>query len=120
GYSVNLVGKIKENILGKENLNYNILDKKIKISANDFYQVNDYQIENLYSLAKDFLGENKRLLDLYCGSATSSLAINGDNIVGVDINKNAIKEANKNAELNKLKSYKFLAKNAKYITDSFI
>lgn len=120
GYSVNLVGKTKENILGKENLEYNILDKKIKISANDFYQVNDYQIENLYSLAKEFLGEDKRLLDLYCGSATSSIAINGDNIVGVDINKNAIKDANKNAELNNLKSYKFIAKNAKYITDSFI
>lgn len=120
GYSVNILDRKNENLLGKESLAYNIFDRKIKISANDFYQVNDYQIENLYGLAKEFLGENKKLLDLYCGSATSSIAINEDNIVGVDINKNAIKDAKKNAQINGIKSYKFFAKDAKFITANFI
>lgn len=119
-YSVTIIGKNKTNIQGKHSLNYQIFDKQIKISANDFYQVNDYQIENLYAIARELIGEDKKLLDLYCGSATSSIAINADNIIGVDINKNAIKDAQTNAKANGLKSYKFFAKDAKFITANFI
>ena len=117
-YSINIIGQ--GNISGKDYLAYQIFDKKFRISLNDFYQVNDYQIQKLYQTARDFLGENKRVLDLYCGSATSSIAINGDNLVGVEINKNAIKDAKINAEINDLASFKFLAKNAKYIDEKFI
>lgn len=119
-FAIYLIGKKSYQICGEDFLDYKIFDKNIRISSNDFYQVNDYQIENLYKIARSFLGENKKVLDLYCGSATSSIAINGDNIVGVDINKNAIKDANKNAERNGLKNYKFLAKDSKFITDKFI
>ena len=119
-FFINIVGKEKINISGKDYLEYKIFDKNFKISANDFYQVNDYQIENLYGEAKKLLGENKKVLDLYCGSATSSIAINDDNLVGVEINKNAIKDAKINAEKNNLKDYKFIAKNAKYIDEKFI
>ncbi|MDU0894840.1 MAG: methyltransferase domain-containing protein, partial [Anaerococcus sp.] len=62
----------------------------------------------------------QKLLDLYCGSATSSMSINDDNIVGVEINKNAIKDAKENAKRNGLKDYKFIAKNAKFIDSKFI
>ena len=119
-FFINIIGKDKINISGKDYLEYKIFDKTFRISGNDFYQVNDYQIENLYGQAKKLLGENKKVLDLYCGSATSSIAINGDNLVGVEINKNAIKDAKINAEKNKLKDYKFIAKNAKYIDEKFI
>ena len=119
-FFINIVGKENINISGKNYLEYNIFDKKFKISKNDFYQVNDYQIEKLYGEAQKLLGENKRVLDLYCGSATSSIAINGDNLVGVEINKNAIKDAKINSEKNGLKDYKFIAKNAKYIDEKFI
>ena len=119
-YYINAIAKNNINISGKDHLQYNIFDKTFKISGNDFYQVNDFQIEKLYAEAKKFLGEGKRVLDLYCGSATSSIAINGDNLVGVEINKNAIKDANINAENNNLKDYKFIAKNAKYIDEKFI
>ncbi len=119
-FFINITGKENINISGKDYLEYKIFDKIFRISANDFYQVNDYQIENLYGQAKKLLGENKKVLDLYCGSATSSIAINGDNLVGVEINKNAIKDAKINAEKNNLKDYKFIAKNAKYIDEKFI
>ncbi|MDU5560840.1 methyltransferase domain-containing protein, partial [Anaerococcus vaginalis] len=108
------------NISGKDYLIYNLLGKKFKISMNDFYQVNDYVTEKLYKTAKDFLGENQKVLDLFCGSATSSIAINDDHVVGIEINKNAIKDAKANAKENDLKDYKFIAKNANYIDDKFI
>ncbi|EEB36929.1 hypothetical protein ANHYDRO_00166 [Anaerococcus hydrogenalis DSM 7454] len=87
---------------------------------NDFYQVNDYMTEKLYKTAKEFLGQNQKVLDLFCGSATSSIAINGNHVVGIEINKNAIKDAKENAELNRLTDYKFIAKNANYIDHKFI
>lgn len=120
-YNINLInGRLMDTISGEGNLVYHIKDKSFKISANDFYQVNDYQIEKLYGIARDFLGENQKLLDLYCGSATSSMSINDDHIVGIEINKNAIKDAKENAERNGLKDYKFIAKNARFIDSNFI
>ena len=101
-------------------MEYKIFDKTFRISTNDFYQVNDFQIENLYGEAKKLLGRGKKVLDLYCGSATSSIAINDDRLVGVEINKNAIQDAKINAEINDLKDSKFIAKNAKYIDEKFI
>ena len=120
-FNINLIDQKKTiNISGKDNLTYKINDKKFKISANDFFQVNDYQIENLYAIARDFIGEDKKLLDLYCGSATSSMSINDDHIVGIEINKNAIADARENAKINGLDDYKFISKNAKYIDNKFI
>ena len=120
-FNINLINKKeKVNISGKDYLIYELLGKKFKITMNDFYQVNDYMTEKLYKIAKEFLGENQKVLDLFCGSATSSIAINGDNVVGIEINKNAIKDAKENAKENGLKDYKFIAKNANYIDDKFI
>lgn len=120
-YSINLlIGRDLITISGEGYLDYKIGQKEFKISTNDFYQVNDYQIENLYKIAREFLDQNQKLLDLYCGSATSSMSINDDHIVGVEINKNAIKDAKENAKRNKLKDYKFIAKNAKFIDSNFI
>ncbi|MDU2830173.1 MAG: 23S rRNA (uracil(1939)-C(5))-methyltransferase RlmD, partial [Anaerococcus sp.] len=120
-YNINLINKKENiNISGKNHLIYNLLGKKFKITMNDFYQVNDNMTEKLYKTAKEFLGENQKVLDLFCGSATSSIAINGDNVVGIEINKNAIKDANENAKENGLNDYKFIAKNANYIDDKFI
>ena len=76
--------------------------------------------DSLYGVAREFLGEKQKLLDLYCGSAASSMSINDDHIVGVEINKNAIEDAKENAKRNGLRDYKFIAKNAKFIDSSFI
>ena len=120
-YSINLlIGRDLITISGERYLDNKIGQKEFKISANDFYQVNDYQIEKLYKIAREFLGQNQKLLDLYCGSATSSMSINDDRIIGVEINKNAIKDAKENAKRNNLKDYKFIAKNAKFIDSKFI
>ncbi len=119
-FNINLIGRENIIISGEGYLDYQIFSKTFKITANDFYQVNDYQIENLYGVAKEFLGEKQKVLDLYCGSATSSIAINYDHIVGIEINKNAIKDAKENAKRNGLKDYKFIAKNAKFIDSKFI
>lgn len=119
-YNINIINKNKMKTIGKDHLIFKLKDKSFKVSKDDFYQVNDYQIENLYENARNYLEENKKLLDLFCGSGISSIALNDDNIVGIEINKSAIKDAKENARRNNLENYKFIAKNAKYIDQKFI
>ncbi len=59
-YLINIVGKETINISGKDHLEYKIFDKTFRISANDFYQVNDFQIENLYGEAKKLIGSRQK------------------------------------------------------------
>ena len=119
-YSINSINGRKIMTLGNDYLNFKLKDKIFKVSNDDFYQVNDYQIENLYDSARKYLEKDKKLLDLFCGSGISSIALNDDHIVGIEINKSAIEDAKENALTNNLKDYKFIAKNAKYIDQKFI
>ena len=119
-YNINIINKKKIKTIGKDHLIFKVKDKSFKVSRDDFYQVNDYQIENLYEIARTYLEDDKKLLDLFCGSGISSIALNDDNIVGIEINKSAIKDALENARRNNLENYKFIDKNAKYIDQSFI
>lgn len=119
-YNINIINKKKIKTIGKDHLIFKVKDKSFKVSRDDFYQVNDYQIENLYEIARTYLEDDKKLLDLFCGSGISSIALNDDNIVGIEINKSAIKDSLENARRNNLENYKFIDKNAKYIDQSFI
>ena len=119
-YNINIINKKKIKTIGKDHLIFKVKDKSFKVSRDDFYQVNDYQIENLYENARKYLEKDKKLLDLFCGSGISSIALNDDNIVGIEINKSAIKDAKENAKINNLTDYKFIDKNANYIDQKFI
>lgn len=119
-FNINLINKKFTLTIGDDYLIHRVKDKKFKISKDDFFQVNDSQIENLYSEASQFLEKDKKLLDLFCGSGISSMALTNDHIVGIEINKSAIKDAIENAKANGLKDYKFIAKNANYIDQKFI
>ena len=119
-YNINIINKKKIKTIGKDHLIFKVKDKSFKVSKDDFYQVNDYQIENLYENARKYLEKDKKLLDLFCGSGISSIALNDDNIVGIEINKSAIKDAKENAKINNLTDYKFIDKNANYIDQKFI
>lgn len=119
-YNINLISGRKILTLGNDYLNFKLKDKIFKVSSDDFYQVNDYQIENLYDIARKYLDKDNKLLDLFCGSGISSIALNDDHIIGIEINKSAIEDAKENALANNLKDYKFIAKNAKYIDQKFI
>lgn len=119
-YNINIINGKKIITIGKNYLKFTLNNKNFKVSRDDFYQVNDYQIKNLYENARSFIEKDKKLLDLFCGSGISSIALNDDNIVGIEINKSAIEDAKENAKINKLKNYKFLAKNARYIDEKFI
>lgn len=115
-------------ILGNSNKvlygNGYILDElmglKFKISASSFYQINHNQTINLYSKAIEYANfkGDERLLDSYCGTGTIGLLMSKyvKEVIGVEINNAAIKDANKNKAINKIYNIDFICNDAgKYI-----
>ena len=94
-------------------------DFKFIISPTSFFQVNTQQTIILYDLIKKLAKPNKNdiLLDLYCGTGTIGLYLSKESkeILGIELNKEAIIDANKNKKLNNINNAKFIAGDAKEI-----
>ncbi|MDU3124594.1 MAG: 23S rRNA (uracil(1939)-C(5))-methyltransferase RlmD, partial [Finegoldia magna] len=86
-------------------------DLSFLISPKSFFQVNKYNTSLLYDTAKQMMNAeaNDRILDLYCGIGTTTMYIgNGNNTIGVEVVKDAVKDANENKKLNNLESIQFI------------
>ena len=102
-------------IKGKEYLIDEINNYKFSIFPNSFYQVNKEGMTKIYNIAKDYISNKyNSLLDLYCGTGTIGIWMNDlfDNITGIELNKDSIKNANINKELNNFKNIKFICGDA--------
>lgn len=104
----------KVNILhGKDYITEEILGLKFKISPLAFFQTNSKGTEKLYSIVREFLGdeENKTIFDLYCGTGTIGqiTAAKAKKVIGVEIIEEAANAANENAKLNGLSNCNFIA-----------
>ncbi|MCO7175395.1 23S rRNA (uracil(1939)-C(5))-methyltransferase RlmD [Sporolactobacillus kofuensis] len=81
------------------------------ISARSFFQVNPTQTEVLYGKALEYaaLTGEETVIDAYCGIGTISLflAKQAKHVYGVEIVPEAIEDAKKNAELNKITNASF-------------
>ena len=90
--------------------------RRFRISARSFYQVNPVQTEKLYRTAIDFAGLSgqETVLDAYCGIGTIGItaADQAGQVIGVEINRDAVKDAIANARLNGLKNCWFTAGDA--------
>jgi 23S rRNA (uracil1939-C5)-methyltransferase len=77
-----------------------------KISPSSFFQPNTLQAEKIYSTAVNMvqLGENAVVYDLYCGTFGIGMAFSfiAKKVVGIEINKDAAKDAKSNFLLNGL------------------
>ena len=79
-----------------------------RVSPFSFFQTNTKGAEQLFSRSAEMLGKVKwTILDLYCGTGTIGLSflLQGiwNELIGIEIVEEAIDDAWKNAEINKLK-----------------
>ncbi len=90
--------------------------KRFRISPKSFYQINPVQTEVLYKKAIEFAEFKGRevVLDAYCGIGTIglSLADKVKAVVGVELNKDAVRDAKVNAKLNGTKNINFICADA--------
>lgn len=112
----NVIKKVNNNyinIKGNDYLIDKIGDKKYKISPSSFFQINKNQTKKLYDVVLDYLNldGSEKVLDLYCGTGTIGIYIANyaNEVLGIEINKDAIVDAKSNAKLNNIHNINFMA-----------
>jgi 23S rRNA (uracil1939-C5)-methyltransferase len=75
---------------------------RFRVSPASFFQVNSEMVGKIFRFMEPGLAAGRKIVDLYCGAGTFAIffAARGANVVGVEENPAAIREANLNAELN--------------------
>ena len=117
GSKTSLVLGDKEEVLyGSGYIEDILCEKRFRISAKSFYQINPVQTEKLYNTAIDFaeLTGKETVLDAYCGTGTIGIVASdkAKNVIGVELNKDAVKDAISNAKLNKTENIRFFCADA--------
>jgi len=103
--------------LGEERLREELFDLKLKMSYGAFFQTNTEMAERLYAIAAEFAGlsGSERVFDLYCGIGTIGLTMakQAGEVWGLEIVPEAIADAERNAERNKIENAHFMAGSAR-------
>lgn len=111
-----ITGKKNRVLYGSGAITDELCGLKFKISPLSFYQVNRDQAEKLYQKAYEYanLKPHETLLDLYCGTGTIGLTMaqKVKKLVGVEIVPQAIEDAKKNAEANRIENAEFFCADA--------
>ncbi len=97
---------------------------KFRVSPQSFLQVNPVQTELLYEKALELLAPKKgeRIVDLYCGIGTLTLAAarSGAKLTGIENVPQAIADAKENAALNGLTNVDFLCGDAETVLPKLV
>ncbi len=114
-----ILGLHCETVWGQDYIEDYIGDIKYQIGPLSFYQVNPQQTKVLYSKALEYadLKGQELVWDLYCGIGTISLflAQKAKQVYGVEIIKEAIDDARRNATLNHMDNVEFFVGKAEEI-----
>ena len=104
-------------VLGEECLREELFDLKLEMSHGAFFQTNTEMAERLYAIAAEFAGlsGSERVFDLYCGIGTIGLTMakRAGEVWGLEIVPEAIADAERNAERNKIENAHFMAGSAR-------
>jgi len=106
-----MLGNNSEVLYGDGYINETLCDLNFRISPRSFFQVNYTQTEKLYGLALEFadLHGSETVIDAYCGTGTIGLMLSrkAKEVIGVELNADAIRDAKENATLNSIQNAVF-------------
>ena len=99
-------------LYGKGFIEDRLCQLTFRISPNSFYQVNPVQTEFLYGKAIALAGltGKERVIDAYCGIGTIGLiaSANAGEVIGVELNRDAVRDAVLNAKRNGITNVNFV------------
>ena len=111
-----VLGDAEKVLYGKGYILDELCGKTYALSPRSFYQINHSQTEVLYGLAVEaaHLTGKEVVLDAYCGIGTIGLtaADRAKQVVGVELNRDAVQDAIGNAKHNGVKNARFFAADA--------
>lgn len=112
-----VLGKKELVLYGNGYIEDTLCSCRFRISSRSFYQINPVQTEVLYKTAIKFAAPKKgdRVLDAYCGTGTIGIVAaksSGAQVVGVELNEDAVSDAIFNAKENKVENAAFYCADA--------
>lgn len=114
-----VLGDAQKVLYGKGYIEDELCGCRFRISPKSFYQINSVQTEVLYGKAVEFAGltGEETVLDAYCGIGTISMVASkaSGKVLGVELNKDAVRDAVINAKINgadKEKTVKYICDDA--------
>ena len=111
-----VLGDMEKVLYGKGFILDELCGKTYALSPRSFYQINHTQTEVLYGLAVDaaHLTGKEVVLDAYCGIGTIGLCAAGraKQVIGVERNPDAVRNACANAAANKINNARFICADA--------
>lgn len=129
-----VLGDREQTIYGKGYIEDVLCGNTFRISPKSFYQVNSVQTEILYNKAIEFaqLRGDETVIDAYCGIGTIGITaaahmakmaennknnLKRGNVIGVELNADAVKDAVANAKRNNMDNIRFYCDDAgKFMT----
>lgn len=98
---------------GRDYIIEEILGLKFNISPFSFFQTNTWGAEKLYSIVREFVGDEKKdiVFDLYSGTGTIAQIVSpiAKEVIGIEIVEEAVVKARENMKLNNLDNIEFIA-----------
>lgn len=111
-HTVVVLGNEEVVLYGKGYIEDTLCGLTFRISSKSFYQINHEQCEKLYTKALSMLKLNgtETVVDTYSGIGTISLLLakQAKKVYGVEINAQAVKDANVNKEINGIQNVDFV------------
>lgn len=99
-------------VYGKSNIVSKIGNYEFFVSDKSFFQVNKYNVKNLYDKVLEYaeLTGNENILDLYCGTSTIGIYLSkyAKSVIGIEVNEQAIFDANVNKNKNNIENISFI------------
>ena len=115
-YTSMLLGQNEKTLYGPGYITDILCGLRFRISAKSFYQINPVQTEVLYGKAMEFAGltGKETVIDAYCGIGTIGMvaAKNAGQVLGVEVNRDAVRDARENTKLNRIKNIRFVCADA--------
>lgn len=106
-----VLGDRETTIYGKGYIEDVLCGLTFRISSKSFYQINPVQTEKLYGKAMELAGltGKERVIDAYCGIGTIGMvaAKSAKEVIGVELNPDAVRDAIKNVKRNQMKNIRF-------------
>lgn len=108
-----VLGDYEKILYGDGFIEDQLLSCKFRISLKSFYQINPIQTEVLYNKAIEYadIKDEDTIIDTYCGIGTIGICAakkHRINLIGVESNADAVKDAKINVKVNDIKNARFV------------
>ncbi len=89
-------------VWGKREMEETIEGVRYRVSPASFFQVNSEMVGHIFRFLAPGMAPGRKVVDLYCGAGTFAIyfASRGADVVGIEENPAAVREARENAALN--------------------